>query len=97
MVFYNNNVCLCKHPEKNSSLLLIVASSGMCIRMYFSFRHNLQQLELALKAWFLDRILHLISGSNPSSFRDQTYPANLVLILLWEYLKLVLWFPYRSF
>ena len=48
VAFYNNNVCLCKHPEKNSSLLLIVASSGMCIRMYFSFMHNLQQLELAL-------------------------------------------------
>ena len=89
-----------RHPEKNSSLALIVASSGLCIKMNFSVKHNLQVLLLALKDDVRARILHLMAMSScrmPSSFKAQMYPANLVWLRLSEYLKSVLWFRYLDF
>ena len=52
--------CLWRQPEKNSSLALRLASSGWCMRMYFSRRQRRQDFELALKGWQRARILHLM-------------------------------------
>ena len=40
---------LCLQAEKNSSLWLMVASSGLCMIVSFSVRHNLQELVVGLK------------------------------------------------
>ena len=34
--YHSKRECLCRHPEKNSSLALMVASWGLCIRINFS-------------------------------------------------------------
>ena len=51
---------MCLQAVKNSSLWLMVASSGLCMIVYFSIKHNLHELVEGLKEGKVARVLHLM-------------------------------------
>ena len=79
-----------------SSLLFNEARFGLKSMYHFSWVHKPHTPVIGENGWALDKIFHLISYSDPSSFNCQIFLLSFVSLLYFLWLKDLVWFRYLS-